>query len=203
MRKPKLRVQQNLVTNCDFTFVQHQEVAARALRRAQGEHGCASGYGGLCEDADTDEPADAVHAMTQPVRKGALITRRCRVPKCGLLPQQAGLVVQRICEAQCHRAFALLEPLDWVLTTAYHSARTPGCVLRSQAGPAFLRTWASSFVSVPRRNMISLAAGGAHQPAGNVIVYVHAFLHLQRRVQDVRACDASSDEEDELAGVDR
>ena len=128
MRNPKKRVQADLVSNPDHTWLRHREMNARVLRRSQVEHGCVSGYDNRGVLDDTDDLADHVHSMQQLVRKGLMVTKRVRVPKYGLLPESTRLLVQRICAARDGRKHLVAEHLDWILVLAHHSARTVGCI---------------------------------------------------------------------------
>lgn len=192
MRGPKQRVEAGLVQKCDVTYVRHHEAASRALRFAQVEHGCVSGYAGFC--ADTDEPADHAQSKMQLVRAGQRITALARTPKCGLVPEQARAIVSAVRRKLCTREHMVQEQLAWVLVTAHHSARIPGSILRSKAAPPHMRTWASSFVTVKKRSLLSL---GEQLSAGTTVVaYIHAYVNLQPMP---RADAAPADDEDEAA----
>ena len=74
MRNPKKRVQANLVSNPDHTWLRHHEITSRALRRSQVEYGCVSGYNNRGLLNDSDDLPDHVHSMQQLVRKGLAVT---------------------------------------------------------------------------------------------------------------------------------
>lgn len=193
LRKPKARIQGNLVRNIDMTYALHTEVTERALVNARVNHGCESSYGMLTMDedaiADPDE-RDAVGDMRQLLRQGAAITRGVTTPKCGLMPDDARAVVDSVCSALAPRPVRrvlgeLTDILRWVAVTAHHSARAPGCLLRSVASPTNLRRKQSSFATVRQSALIPLDSdqrGAANQapPRGVAVVYCHAFLHLAR-----------------------
>jgi hypothetical protein len=121
-----------------------REVARRPLWAAQVEHGCLSKHGGLADDPpDTNETGFCL------VRNGLLLPKQTRTAKHGLLPADARIVVRAVCiQSGCQRFVDCIpDLLDWVQVIVHHSARTPGCILRSKAAPPYLRTYPSSFVS--------------------------------------------------------
>lgn len=190
LRKPKARIQGHLVREVDATYALHTELNERALVEACVSHGCKSGYG-LLSGVDDDPDARADDGdMRQLLRKGADITRGVQKPKCGLIPDDARIIVDAVCHARVRRGVQqrlhqLQDVLRWVSVTAHHSACVPGCLLRSAASPAMLRRKQSSFATARQAALIPLdpghrraAAAGAAPPQGISVVYCRAFLCL-------------------------
>lgn len=198
LRKPKERIQGNLVRNVDTTYALHTEVAERALVAARVDYACISGHDLLAADENGDNPdaRDDAGGTRQLLRKGLKITSNVRTAKYGLGRDDARAIVAGVCRDRGGRAGraaaapgAVQDLLHWVIVTVHHSAATPGCLLRSTASPAMLRRKQSSFATVRRRDLIPLLPPGdqgraAHDvdaaPRGVVVVYCKAFLRLAR-----------------------
>lgn len=203
MRAPKASSAQRANNKPDETYLLHTVATERALLENTALHGCTPRTGAAAVESDFGADPNADYQL---VNAGQHITSRSRVDKLGVSTKNArGLCEQVMASTltggEAKAAFdAVADVLDWTAVLLHHSARVPGCTLRSHASPRTLRAYPSSFVVVKRKHLISLQPGApavAHQN-GKVVAYLRVFaLLLPQRAGSRETAGSDSDSEGE------